>query len=94
MLKPLKNKVLLNEFVGEKQTRSLLLLDKPNKEKIYMVVGLGLLQDGEDCLDDIALGDLVMIEKFCGTHINYDGLDYIVINRDLIAGIIKESGND
>lgn len=91
MLKPLGNRVLLELLEEETTTASGLVLPDSAKEKsnyaTVIAVGEGkLLDSGERLPLEVSVGDKVLFEKYAGTELKYNGVEYLVVkDTDIIA---------
>lgn len=91
MLRPLGNRVLLELLEEETTTASGLVLPDSAKEKsnyaTVIAVGEGkLLDSGERLPLEVSVGDKVLFEKYAGTELKYNGVEYLVVkDTDIIA---------
>lgn len=92
MLKPLGNRVLLKLINNEEKTKSGIILkgendDSPQYARV-VEIGEGLNEDGKEIKMTVQKRDKVVINKYSGTEIKYDGEDLIIINQNDILAII------
>lgn len=90
-IKPLEDRVVLQQVKAEKVTSSGLVIpdaatEKPN-EGVVIAVGPGRLDDKGNRLPiDVKVGDVVIYSKFGGTEVKYDGEEYLIMGvSDLVA---------
>lgn len=84
-LKPMADNILLRQHEAAQTTASGIILATNSKEKpaIYEVVSVG-----PDC-SDVTPGDKVVVNKFVGTDVTLDKVDYkFVKQEELLAKVI------
>ena len=84
-LKPMADHILLRQHEAAQTTASGIILATNSKEKpaIYEVVSVG-----PDC-SDVNPGDKVVVNKFVGTDVTLDKVDYkFVKQEELLAKVI------
>lgn len=93
MIKPLGNRVLVKMKEGEEKTKSGIILAEAAKEKPQIAevveVGPGERIDGKLEPMDVKKGDNVIISKYAGTEVKYEGVEYIIIKQDDILAIVE-----
>ncbi len=93
MIKPLENRVLVKMKEGEEKTKSGIILAEAAKEKPQIAevieVGPGERIDGKLEPMDVKKGDNVIISKYAGTEVKYEGVEYIIIKQDDILAIVE-----
>jgi len=95
-IKPLEDRILVEELDAETKTASGLVIpdtakEKPQEGKV-VAVGPGRFdEDGEKRIPmDIKTGDTVVFSKYGGTEVSYDGKDYLLLSaRDVLAIVSK-----
>ncbi|PWF99402.1 co-chaperone GroES [Levilactobacillus bambusae] len=93
MLKPLGDRVILDEPQEEEQTVGGIVLasnaqDKPSTAKVVAVGDGRVLDNGEKVTPSVKVGDNVLFDKYAGTEVKYDGKSYLVLHeKDLVAVI-------
>ena len=90
MLKPLSDRVVVKMCEAEETTKSGIILSSGSKEKPQIAeviaVGPGGKVDGETVEMQVKKGDKVVLNKYAGTEIKYEGEDYIIIKQsDILA---------
>ena len=80
MLKPLNDRVLLKMTEAEEKTKSGIILSSGSKEKPQIAevveVGPGGVVDGKEVKMVVKKGDHVVINKYAGTEVKYEGEDW------------------
>ena len=93
MLKPLNDRVLVKMTEAEVKTKSGIILSSGSKEKPQIAevvaVGPGGMVDGKEVKMVIKKGDHVVINKYAGTEVKYEGEDYIIVRQDDILAIAE-----
>ena len=94
MLKPLADRVVLKMTKAEETTKSgiiLISIDENEKPQIAEViaVGPGGNVDGKEIKMYVKTGDKVVITKYAGTEIKYEGEDYIIVKQNDILAIAE-----
>lgn len=92
MIKPLCDKVLIKMSESEDTTKSGIILSANSKEKPQIAeviaVGPGGKVDGETVEMYIKEKDKVIVSKYAGTEIKYEGEEYIIVKQsDILAKI-------
>ena len=95
-IKPLEDRIVIQQVEAETTTASGLVLpdtakEKPQEGKV-LAVGPGRFdEDGEKRIPlDISVGDVVVYSKYGGTEITVDGQDVLILNaRDVLAIVEK-----
>lgn len=90
MIRPLADRVVIEVKELEQKTSGGIIIatkQEPSQEGTVMAVGPGtILENGETVPVGVSIGDFVMFQKFAGTHIQYDGKDYLIMHEsDIIA---------
>ncbi len=92
-IKPILDKLLVRVNKGEAKTESGLIISAKTKENepvigVIDARGPGGNIDGKDVKMYVETGDKVIINKYAGTDITFEGKDYkIVSQRDVLAVI-------
>ena len=93
MIKPLADRVLVKMKEGEEKTKSGIILAEAAKEKpqIAEVIEVGPGERIDEKLEpmDVKKGDNVIISKYAGTEVKYEGVEYIIIKQDDILAIVE-----
>lgn len=93
MIKPLADRVVIKMKESEETTKSGIILAANAKEKPQMAevleVGPGEKIDGKQTEMYVKKGDKVIISKYSGTEIKYEGEDLIIIKQSDILAIVE-----
>ena len=93
MIKPLADRVLIKMKESEETTKSGIILSSGSKEKTQIAevleVGPGGQIDGKEVKMYIKKGDNVIVNKYAGTEVKYEGEDYIIIRQSDILAVVE-----
>ena len=94
MLKPLQDRVVIKMIEGEETTKSGIILASSAKEKPQIAevleVGPGITNsDGKLVSMDVKKGDKVVVSKYSGTEIKYEGEDLIIVRQSDILAVVE-----
>jgi len=93
MLKPLADRVVLKMTKAEETTKSGIILSEGSKEKPQIAevieVGPGEKVDGKIEPVNVKKGDNVIVSKYSGTEVKYEGTEYIIVKQDDILAIVE-----
>lgn len=93
MLKPLLDRVVVKMIECEETTKSGIILTSTAKEKPQIAevleVGPGGNIDGKEVKMYIKKGDKVVLNKYSGTEIKYEGQDLIIVKQSDILAIVE-----
>ena len=94
-IKPLEDRIVIQQVEAETTTASGLVLrdtakEKPQEGKV-LAVGPGRVDDnGNRVPVDVAVGDVVIYSKYGGTEVKYGGDEFIILSsRDILAIVEK-----
>ena len=92
MIKPLSDRVLIKMLEAEETTKSGIIL-AASKEKTeiakVIAVGPGAMIDGKTIPMEVKVDDKVIIAKYAGTEVKYEGENYIIVRQDEILAIVE-----
>ena len=92
-IKPLLDKVVLEQLEPEQKTESGIFLPVSSKEKPaiarVIAVGNGGFVDGYEVKMLVKVGDTVLYSKYAGSDVKIENRDYIVIKQADILAIIE-----
>ena len=92
MIKPLSDRVLIKMLEAEETTKSGIILaaskEKPEIAEV-VAVGPGAMIDGKIVPMQIKEKDKVIIAKYAGTQVKYEGTEYIIVREDEILAIVE-----
>lgn len=93
MIKPLGSRVLVKMKESEEKTKSGIILAGTAQEKPQIAeiveVGEGEIVDGKQESMHVKKGDYVIINKYSGTEVKYEGQEYIILKQDDILAIVE-----
>ncbi len=93
MLKPLADRVVIKMIESEETTKSGIILSSGSKEKPQIAevleVGPGEIIDGKEVKMTVKKGDKVVVNKYAGTEIKYEGEDLIIVRQSDILAIVE-----
>ncbi len=93
MLKPLSDRVVIKMLESEETTKSGIILAPNSKEKpqIAEVVEVGPGREVDGKLEKMLVkkGDKVVVNKYAGTEVKYEGEDYTIVRQDDILAIAE-----
>ena len=93
MIKPLADRVVVKMIKQEETTKSGIILSEGSKEKPQIAeviaVGPGGETDGKEVKMYIKIGEKVVLNKYAGTEIKYEGEDYIIVKQSDILAICE-----
>ena len=93
-LKPLCDRVVLQQILAEETTKSGIVLPGQAKEKPQqaevIAVGPGGVVDGKEIVMTVKPGDKVIYTKYSGTEVKLDEETYIIVKQSDIIATIEE----
>ena len=93
MLKPLGDRIVIEQVQSEEKTKSGIVLpdsaqEKPQEGKV-VAVGSGRVTDnGEKIALEVKEGDSVIYSKFAGTEVKYEGAEYLILRESDVLAVI------
>ena len=92
-LTPLADRVVLKMVEVEETTKGGIILTAAAKEKPSIAevisVGPGGMVDGNNVTMAVKIGDKVIIDKFAGTKVTLEDVEYIVVRQGDILAIVE-----
>ena len=94
-LKPLDNRVVIEQLEAEEKSSGGIYLPDTAKEKpqIGKVVAVGpgaLLDDGKRAAMSVKKGDEVIYGKYVGNDVEVDGKKYVILRETDLLGIVEK----
>ena len=93
MIKPLADRILIKMEEAEETTKSGIILANNAKEKPQiaevLAVGPGGNVDGKQIEMNIKVGQKIIVSKYSGTEIKYEGEDYIIVKQSDVLAIVE-----
>lgn len=91
-LTPLADRVILKMIESEETTKGGIILTGSAKEKPTVAevvsVGPGGVVDGKDVIMTVKTGDKIITDKYAGTKVTLDDVDYVVVRQHDILAIV------
>lgn len=92
-IRPLLDKVVLEQLEAEEKTASGILLPNSAQEKpslaTVVAVGEGGFVDGHDVKMLVKVGDKVLYSKYAGSEVKLEDKKYIVIKQADILAVVE-----
>lgn len=92
-IKPLADHVVVKSVEIEETTKGGLILPGSAKEKPevaeVVAVGPGGIVDGNEVKMTVKVGDKVIVAKYAGTEIKYNGTEYNIVKLGDILAIVE-----
>ena len=92
-LTPLADRVILKMVEPEETTKGGIILTGAAKEKPTVAevisVGPGGVVDGKDVVMTVKAGDKVITDKYAGTKVTLEDVEYVVVRQGDILAIVE-----
>ena len=88
MIKPLADRVLIKMVESEETTKSGIILSSGSKEKPQIAEVVAVGPGTEDVKMDVKVGDKVIINKYSGTEVKFEGTEYTIVKQEDILAIV------
>ncbi len=92
-IKPLGDRVVIQNLEAEETTKSGLYLATTAKEKpqmaVVLAVGPGGNVDGKEIVMNVEVGQKVIYSKYAGTECKLEGKEYIIVRQSDILAIVE-----
>lgn len=94
MIKPVADRILIKMIDNEETTKSGIILSGGAKEKPQIAkvieVGPGISHiEGKEVKMYIKKGDKVIVSKYSGTEVKYEGEEYLIVKQDDVLATIE-----
>lgn len=89
MIKPLADRVLIKMVESEETTKSGIILSSGSKEKPQIAEVVAVGPGTEEVKMEIKVGDKVIINKYSGTEVKYEGTEYTIVKQEDILAIVE-----
>ena len=90
-IKPLSDRVVVKMLESEETTKSGIVLPGSAKEKPQeaevVAIGPGAIVDGKTVPMEVKVGDKVLMSKYAGTEVKYNGAEYTILKQGDILEI-------
>ena len=93
-VRPLHDRILVRRVEEQEQRIGGIIIpdtakEKPQTAKV-VAVGSGRVNDKGDVFPlDVKVGDYVLIGKYAGTEIKYEGEEYLILREDEVLGVAE-----
>ncbi len=91
-IKPLADRVVIKMLESEETTKSGIVLPGSAKEKPQVAevvaVGPGSFVDGKEIRMEVKVGDKVLMSKYAGTEVKFDGEEYTILKQSDILAVV------
>lgn len=92
-IRPLHDKILVKRVEAEARTSGGLFIPDNAKEKpveaLVIAVGSGTRDPSGALIPlDVKTGDRVLLSKYSGSEIKYEGADHVIIREDEVLAVI------
>ena len=91
-IKPLSDRVVVKMLESEETTKSGIVLPGSAKEKPQeaevVAIGPGAVVDGKTVPMEVKVGDKVLMSKYAGTEVKYNGTEYTILKQGDILAIV------
>ena len=89
MIKPLLDRVLIKMVESEETTKSGIILSNGSKEKPQVAEVVAVGPGTEDIKMNVKVGDKVIINKYSGTEVKYEGTEYTIVKQEDILAVVE-----
>ena len=89
MIKPLADRVLIKMVESEETTKSGIILSSGSKEKPQIAEVVAVGPGTEEIKMEIKVGDKVIINKYSGTEVKYEGTEYTIVKQEDILAVVE-----
>ncbi|HZJ87864.1 MAG TPA: co-chaperone GroES [Sphaerochaeta sp.] len=88
-IKPLADRVLVKIEELQEQTASGIFIPQTAQEKTQIGTVVAVGEGTEEVKITVAVGDRVMHDKYSGTLVKADGVEYLILNMKDVLAIIE-----
>ncbi|MCT8136598.1 co-chaperone GroES [Anaerobacillus sp. CMMVII] len=93
MLKPLGDRIVIEQVETEEKTASGIVLpdtakEKPQEGRVVAVGSGRVLESGERVALEVKEGDKVIFSKYAGTEVKLDGKEYLILRENDVLAIV------
>lgn len=93
MLKPLGDRIVIEQIETEEKTISGIVIpdsakEKPQEGRVIAIGSGRILESGERVALEVKEGDKVLFAKYAGTEVKFDGKEYLVLRENDVLAII------
>ncbi len=93
-IRPLRDRLIVKRLGEEEKTKGGIIIpdsakEKPQEAEVVAIGSGRLTDDGKVTPLDVKVGDRVLLSKYSGTEVKYDGDEYLIIREDDIQGVVE-----
>ncbi|WP_054635911.1 MULTISPECIES: co-chaperone GroES [Bacillaceae] len=93
MLKPLGDRIIIEQIESEEKTASGIVLpdsakEKPQEGKVVAVGSGRVTENGERVALEVSEGNSVIFSKYAGTEVKYEGKEYLILRESDVLAVI------
>ena len=92
-IRPLADRVVIKNVEAEETTKSGIILAAAAQEKPQIAeivaVGPGGMVDGKEIHMAVSIGDRVVVNKYSGSEVKLDDVEYVIIKISDVLAIIE-----
>lgn len=92
-IRPLADRVVVKMVESEETTKSGIVLPGSAKEKPQVAevvaVGPGTVADGKEVKMEVKVGDRVIMSRYSGTEVKFDGQEYTILKQSDILAVVE-----
>ena len=92
-VRPLFDKVVVENLETEEKTKSGFILPSASQEKQQMAkivaVGPGGIVDGKEIVMQVKVGETVLFSKYSGSEFKIDGKEFTIIRQSDILAVVE-----
>jgi chaperonin GroES len=93
LLKPLGDRIVIEQVETEEKTASGIVLpdtakEKPQEGRVVAVGSGRILESGERVALELKEGDKVIFSKYAGTEVKLDGKEYLILRENDVLAIV------
>ena len=89
MLKPLADRVVIKMLENEETTKSGIILTGASKEKPQFAEVIEVGSGTEKVKMEVKKGDKIVVSKYAGSEVKYDGQDYLIVSQNDILAVVN-----
>lgn len=87
-IKPLGDRVVIKMLESEETTKSGIVLPGSAKEKPQVAEVVAVGPGTSEVTMEVKVGDRVLISKYAGTEVKFDGQEYTILKQNDILAIV------
>ncbi|MDQ0300426.1 chaperonin GroES [Salibacterium salarium] len=93
MLKPLGDRIIIEQVQTEEKTKSGIVLpdsaqEKPQEGKVIAVGNGRVTDNGERVALEVNEGETVIFSKYAGTEVKFEGNEYLILRESDVLAVI------